>query len=121
MSDKTSIMDSNAFAMGLRCGEVVPVKSRVDDSLHQVERSVYEERCAECFHIATFELSGMIVALAVEFSVLVGNRFQGNTPDERVTNERQTRECRKQESFRVWSPFDELATWSEKPRKRSEI
>ena len=47
-SDVTSIMDvKNSFAMILRGSDVVPAKSRVDEPLHQKERSARNERCAE--------------------------------------------------------------------------
>ena len=79
MNETTSINDSkNAFAVGLRGSEVVPVGSRVDDSLHQAERSAYEERCAEWFHIATFELSFVVVALGVAFSGQARSRSREN-------------------------------------------
>ena len=47
MSDVTSIIDvKSTFAMKLRRSEVVPVKFRTDESLHQVDRSARDERCA---------------------------------------------------------------------------
>ena len=67
MSDVTSIMDvKNAFAMELRGSEVVPVGSRVDEPLHQIERSAHEERCAERVHDTTSEPISVTLASYVD-------------------------------------------------------
>ena len=82
MSDVTSIMDvKNAFAMELRGSEVVPVGSRVDEPLHQVERSAHEERCAERVHNTTSEPSSVTLASYVDLLT----RIQNDAPDGRAT------------------------------------
>ena len=57
-SDVMSIME-NAPVMELRSSEVVPVESRVDESLHQAERRACDERCAEWARDTTFEPSSV--------------------------------------------------------------
>ena len=55
ISDVTSIMDAkNAFAMKLHSSDVVPVEYRVDEPMHQEERSACDERCAEWVRHMTF-------------------------------------------------------------------
>ena len=60
MSDVTSISDvKNAFSTKLCSNEVVPVKSPVDEPLHQVKSSARDERCAERVRDTTSEPCGV--------------------------------------------------------------
>ena len=77
--------------MELRGSEAVPVKSRVDEPLHQAERRACDERCAEWARDTTFEPGSATLASSVELSGQVVTRFQRDVPEERATHERRER------------------------------
>ena len=66
MSDVMSIIDvKSASTMKLHSSEVVPVKSRVDEPMHQAERSACDERHAELARDTTLEPGSVHAADAV--------------------------------------------------------
>ena len=82
MSDVTSNMDvTNAFTMKFRSNVILPMKSRMDESQHQIERRACEESCTERTRDKTSESSSVTVTSYADLTTY----FQRTDPDKRAS------------------------------------